>query len=277
MKTHKPDPFFDFAKQPDNQIDLATGALLIAQSEYPQLNIDTYLQQLDEMADVVRQRLNGVTLPDHQIAQLNRYLFTEQLFRGDYENYGALDNNFINAVLDRKIGMPITLSIVYIEVGKRAGLPLVGVNFPTHFIVKYKRQYLDIFIDPSQSGMHMSELLLEEKLSENLGKSVELESSMLLEATPREILARMLRNLIRAYTHLEQEDKALQAAQRITWLLPKSAVDLQHFGFLLCKNHAYNDAISTFEKCIELEEDLTEVAMLEENIQLARQFLARFN
>ncbi len=277
MNKYRLDSFFHFATQPENELELATGALLIAKTEYPELKIETYLQQLDEMASIVRERIKGITFPEQQIDELNRYLFREKCFRGTRETDDALANNFLNTVLDRKIGIPITLSIIYIEVGKRAGLPLAGVNFPTHFIVKYKRAYIDIFIDAFESGGHMSELILEEKLTENLGESVELHPSMLVEATNKEILARILRNLMRTYMRDEQTDKALQAAEHITWLLPNSATDLQLFGFLLYKNHAYNDAIATFEKCLEIEKDPIEIAMLEQNIQLAQQSLARLN
>lgn len=277
MEHHPPEPIFDFANLPDSELELATGALLIAKSDYPELDVADYQQQLDAMADAIRQNLQGTALPEHHIAEMNRYLFEEQKFQGNNKDYYALSNNFLNVVLDRKMGLPITLSVLYIEVGKRAGLPLVGVNFPGHFLVKYKSEHLDVFIDAFDSGKFMSENALEAKLQETFGQPINLQPSMLTEATHREILARILRNLMHAYTRLERHDAALQAAQRITWFLPNSAGALRQFGYMLYRNNAYSDAISVFQRCLEIEENPVEVAAIERNIRVLRQLLARLN
>lgn len=277
MEHHPPEPIFDFANLPDSELELATGALLIAKSDYPELDVADYQQRLDAMADAIRQNLQGTALPEHHIAEMNRYLFEEQKFQGNNKDYYALSNNFLNVVLDRKMGLPITLSVLYIEVGKRAGLPLAGVNFPGHFLVKYKSEHLDVFIDAFDSGKFMSENALEAKLQETFGQPINLQPSMLTEATHREILVRILRNLMHAYTRLERHDAALQAAQRITWFLPNSAGALRQFGYMLYRNNAYGDAISVFERCLEIEDNPVEVAAIERNIRVLRQLLARLN
>jgi len=277
MKSAEFDSFLYFADQPDSVIGLAIGALHIAQGEYPDLDIDSYLHQLDEMADAVRERVQQTMFPERHIAELNRYLFEEKGFKGNVDNYYALDNNFLNAVLDKKTGIPITLSVVYIEVGKRAGLPLVGINFPSHFIVKYTYQHLDIFVDPYDNGNFMSEDALRTKLQENFRKPVELQRSMLTETTNKEVLARILRNLVRAYTGRERYDKAAEAAQRITWLLPNAALDYRQLGYLFYKNNAYNKAITAFEKYLQLEANAPDAAVIERNIQVLRKLLARLN
>ena len=277
MEHRPPDAVFDFANLPDAQLELATGALLIAQSDYPELDIAAYLQRLDAMADAIRQKVQGTALPEHHIAEMNRYLFEEQGFQGNNKDYYALGNNFLNVVLDRKRGLPITLSVVYIEVGRRAGLPIVGVNFPSHFLVKYKREHLDVFLDAFDNGKFMSEEALSAKLQETFGQPIALQPSMLTEATNREILARILRNLMQAYTRLERHDAALQAAQRITWFLPDSTAALRQFGYMLYRNSAYSDAISVFERCLEIEENPVEIAAIERNIRVLRQLLARLN
>lgn len=274
---YPPDPVFDFANLPDAELELARGALLIAQSEYPELDIAAYLHQLDTMADAICQKVQETTFPEHHIAELNRYLFEEQGFQGNNRDYYALSNNLLNVVLDRKTGMPITLAVVYIEVGRRAGLPLVGVNFPSHFLVKYKREHLDVFIDTFDNGKFMSEAALEAKLQETFGHPVGLLPSMLTEATNKEILARILRNLMHAYSRLGRDDEALQAAQRITWFLPNAAGDLRRLGYMLYRKSAYSDAISVFERCLHIEENPVEVAAIERNIKVLRQLLARLN
>jgi len=277
--TKKPqtDPFFSFANLDSNEVELATGALLIAQSEYRELNIENYLHQLDEMADTVRERIQEATLPEQHITELNRYLFQEKGFTGNTDNYYALGNNFLNFVLDKKIGIPITLGVVYIEVGRRAGLPLVGVNFPGHFLVRYQRDHLDILLDVFENGSFMCEDALQAKLQETHGESVPLESSMLTEATDKEILARILRNLTRAYTLLENYDKALTAAERITWLLPNAAADYRLLGYLQYKNHAYGEGIAAFETYLQLSDAPPDATAVERNIQHLQKLLSRLN
>ena len=277
--TQKPhtDPFFSFAHLDSDEVELATGALLIAQSEYRELNIENYLYQLDEMADAVRERIQAATLPEQHITELNRYLFEEKGFTGNIDNYYALGNNFLNFVLDKKTGIPITLGVVYIEVGRRAGLPLVGVNFPGHFLVRYQREHLDILLDVFEKGSFMCEDSLRSKLQETLGDSVPLESSMLTEATDKEILARILRNLTRAYTLLENYDKALTAAERITWLLPNTAADYRLLGYLHYKNHAYSKGIAAFETYLRLADAPSDATAVERNIQHLQKLLSRLN
>ena len=271
------DPFFSFANLDNNEVQLARGALLIAESEYRELNIENYLHQLDEMADVVRERIQETTLPEQHIAELNRYLFQEKGFTGNTDNYYALGNNFLNFVLDKKTGIPITLGVVYIEVGRRAGLPLVGVNFPGHFLVRYQREHLDILLDVFENGSFMCEDSLQAKLQETLGDSALLESNMLTEATDKEILARILRNLTRAYTLLENYDKALTAAERITWLLPNTAADYRLLGYLHYKNHAYSESIVAFETYLRIAKTPSDATAVERNIQHLQKLLSRLN
>ncbi len=276
-KNPKSDPFFSFANLDNDEIQLATGALLIAQSEYPDLNIETCLRQLDNMAEAVREQIQGATLPEQHIAELNRYLFEEKGFTGNIDNYYALGNNFLNVVLKKKTGIPITLGVVYIEVGRRAGLPLVGVNFPSHFLVKYQREHLDILLDVFENGMFMDDDRLHAKLQANFGEEVQLERNMLAETTDKEILARILRNLTRAYALLEQYDKALTAAECITWLSPKAAGDYRTLGYLYYKNHAYGESITAFETYLQLAGKTPDTAAVEENIQHLHKLLSRLN
>ncbi len=277
IKKSQTDPFFSFANLDNGEIQLATGALLIAQSEYCELNIENYLHQLDEMADTVRDRIQEMTLPEQYIAELNRYLFQERGFTGNTDNYYALGNNFLNFVIDKKTGIPITLAVVYLEVGRRAGLPLVGVNFPGHFLVKYQSEHLDILLDVFENGTCMTEDTLRAKLQASFDETVSLEPSMLAEATDKEILARILRNLTRAYTLLEQYDKALTAAERITWLLPNIAADYRLLGYLHYKNHAYSEGITAFEKYLHLAETPPDAIEIERNIQHLEKLLSSLN
>src|SRR2546427_11095820 len=133
---------------PDGAIDLGHASLLIAREEYPDLDVHGYLERLDEMAREIRGRMKGTEGAKSQIAHLNRLLFEEMGFRGNREEYYDPRNSFLNDVLDRRIGIPITLAVLYVAIGERAGLPVRGVGMPGHFLVKYAPATSgEIFID----------------------------------------------------------------------------------------------------------------------------------
>ncbi len=276
-KSPNSDPFFAFASLDNSELELAKGALLIAQSEYPELDIEASIHQLDEMAEAVRAQIQETTPPEQRVAALNQYLFTEKGFTGNSDNYYALGNNFLNVVLEKRTGIPITLAVVYIEVGRRAGLPLVGINFPSHFLVKYRLEHLEIFLDVFEGGTCMTDDMLQAKLEANFEVPVHLEPTMLAEATDKEILARILRNLTRTYTLLEQYDKAVTAAERITWLLPNAVGDYRMLGYLYYKTHAYSQSIRAFETYLRLADIESDVEDIEQNIQNLQRLLARLN
>ena len=144
--------FADAVARPETEIDLAGAALLVAAEEYPQLSPEPYLQRLDVLAERVRDRLANENAPLIVLQELSRVLFEEEHFRGNAGNYYDPRNSFLNDVLDRHLGIPLTLCIVYLEVGWRLGLPLAGVNFPGHFVVRYEGEALRLLADPYQEG-----------------------------------------------------------------------------------------------------------------------------
>ena len=277
-KNPRNDSFFSFANLDNEEIQLARGALLIAQSEYPELDIEACLRELDEMADAVREQIQGAPRPEQHIAELNRYLFAEKGFAGNIQNYYALENNFLNVVLKEKTGIPITLSVIYIEVGRRAGLPLVGVNFPSHFLVKYQREHLDILLDVFEGGTFMDEDRLRARLQADFGEDVPLVPNMLAESTDKEILGRILRNLTRTYINLKRYEEALIGAERTTWLLPESAGDYRTLGYLYYKTYAYSASIAAFETYLQLAgEEAQDAAAVEYSIKYLQKLLLRLN
>src|SRR3972149_3835740 len=127
----------EMVSRKEEEIELARSALLFAKEEYPGLDVGKYLQKLELMAEEIKSRIGNNTDPHFLISEINRYLFTEEGFRGNEDDYYDPRNSFLNDVLDRKTGIPITLSVLYIEIASRLGLILLGVGFPGHFIVKY--------------------------------------------------------------------------------------------------------------------------------------------
>ncbi len=205
------------------RINLCEAALMCAQDFYPGLDIAASMREIAAMAEVLKRRLPPDFSTTHRLLALNNYLFTELGFSGDGENYYDPRNSFLNEVLLRKTGIPITLSILYIELGQRIGLKLAGVSFPGHFLVKIRVTGGDLVLDPYDHGRSLSEEDLRERLERFTGKeaaqSLPLED-LLESASPRQILARLLRNLKAIYLEAKDHQRALAVMNRLVVLLP---------------------------------------------------------
>src|SRR2546423_2732451 len=156
MSTRSRRTFQQLVTLPDGAIPLAEAALLMACEEYPQLEISPYLDQLDEIAATVKARVREEDSPREVVAKINEVLFDQFGFRGNEDNYYDPRNSFFNDVLDRRLGIPITLSAVYLEVARRLNFPMSGVGMPGHFIVKYGDPDQEFFLDPFHSGAIMT-------------------------------------------------------------------------------------------------------------------------
>ena len=205
------------------RIDLAEAALLCAQDAYPDLDIRSSLDDLDRLASTLHKRLPPDFSTTHRLIALNNYLFRELGFAGNDNEYYDPRNSFLNDVITRKTGIPITLSILYLEVGTRLGLKLKGVSFPGHFLVKVRVTGGELVLDPYAGGRSLSEEELRERLAQFAGeqtaKTAPLEE-FLEAATPRQILARLLRNLKAIYLEADETERALDVMNRLVILLP---------------------------------------------------------
>lgn len=270
------DALFDLAQLENDQIDLANGALLIARDAYTDLDIEVYLQRLNQMAEELKSQIGEETDTSGQINHLNRYLFETQEFTGSsQENYYDVRNSYLNEVLERKIGIPITLSIVYMEIGKRIGLPLVGVGFPGHFIVKHRN--LETVIDPFEKGRILSDEDLSERLNQIFRESVPIHPRFLQAVTHKEILARMLRNLRQIHFRVGEYEKAAKAAEQITWLAPQSAQDYRDLGYLSYQVNAYAKSLDSFNTYLRLSDDPPDKEEIHRNIRVLTQQIAKLN
>ena len=200
---------------PDDEIDLARISLLVAATEYPRLDVDVELGVLDSLAAGAARRLEAGREPLASTNDLSEYLFDEVGFRGNSEDYYDPRNSFLNDVLSRRLGIPITLSLVYIEVGKRLAIPLAGVGMPGHFLVKHL-EVADLFIDPFHGGILLSEEECARRVEEVTQSTVPWNSRYLDPVSNREFVARIVRNL--KGTYLRQQDYARSLAM-IDWLV----------------------------------------------------------
>src|SRR5215472_732602 len=184
----------------DASIDVATAALAIARTEYPALDLPYYISRLDGLAKRVRSRLRNSPTTRETIALLNRVLFDEEGLRGNRENYYDPRNSFLNDVLDRKLGIPISLSVVYMEVARRVGFPIAGTGMPGHFLLKHHDVMSgEILIDPFNRGRIVGSAECQQRLNEIYSGQVELKPEFTQAVTHRQILTRVLNNLRQIY------------------------------------------------------------------------------
>jgi regulator of sirC expression with transglutaminase-like and TPR domain len=247
--------FAAMVARPDDEVDLAAAALLIAAEEYPQLVPEAYCRRLDELAERVRDRQWDATAPVVILQDLNRVLFEEEGFRGNSDNYYDPRNSFLNDVLDRRLGIPITLSVIYLEVGWRLGLPLQGVNFPGHFLVRYDGEALKLLVDPFQGGLLRFEDEAQGLLDHVYGGAVPLQPEYLRKAGPKDILVRMLENLKGNYLNARDDERALGALERILLVRPDSADHVRDCGIVLTRLGRQADAAAALERYLELVPD----------------------
>ena len=185
---------------PDSPMDLEHGAFLIARYAYPSLTVTSYTRQLDEMAQEVQDRIGPRASGEETIKTLNRYLFTEQGFKGNTKNYYELENSYLNCVIDRRTGIPISLSTVYLLVGKRLGLPVHGIGMPGHFLVKFESDRYKVFVDCFNGGALLTEKNCQRFLTE---AGYGFDEKYLQQSPVRAILSRMIKNLLAIYAKLD--------------------------------------------------------------------------
>ncbi len=246
----------------EEAINLAEAALLIAQEEYPDMDVAVYLDRLDQMAEEVDKRAWNQKDPYGRLEALNRYLFDKAQFRGNTVEYYDPLNSFLNEVLDRRTGVPITISTVYLEVGWRLGLPLLGVGFPAHFLVKYSSPEGEIVIDPFHRGAVLNEEDCQSRLDESYVGRVRFQQSFLATSTKRQILTRILTNLKGIYLAAKDHRRALAAIERILLIDPDLGREVRDRGILRMRLKQTSQAVADLERYLTMNpkaEDAEEV------------------
>jgi regulator of sirC expression with transglutaminase-like and TPR domain len=226
---------------PDDQIDLAEAALMIAATEYPGLDPAPCLETLDQLAARVQA---GPTLSAlANIAAINTVLFEEENFEGNTKEYDDPRNSYLNDVLVRKTGIPITLSLVYTEVARRKGVPLAGVGFPGHFLVKHPGPPAEIIVDPFHRGEVLSPADCSALLREHFGPEAELKSEYFAAATKKQILARMLNNLKGSYYRRNNYLKVLTMIELALATREDVLTNVRDRGMVYFAMRRYSDAV----------------------------------
>ena len=269
------DRLAEVMQQPEERISLAEAALLIAASEYPDLDAAQYIRRLDAMAETVGQRVGGETDPFRMIERINQFLFQEEGFSGNTHDYYDPRNSFLNEVLDRKTGIPITLSTLYLEMAGRLNIPLVGVGMPGHFLVKHP--YFDILIDPFDQGRILSEDDCRARMQQVLGDSVPFDKSFLDAAGKCQIVTRMLNNLRGIYVNSRQYQKALDMSELVLAFHPDSPEERKQRAALLLHLRRYSDAVADLNFYLEHNPGADDVVQVRQTVANLRKTLAQMN
>jgi regulator of sirC expression with transglutaminase-like and TPR domain len=269
----------------DEKIDLARACLLIAQDAYPGLEIDRYLGDIERMALRLRSRMPQAGGAEERVVALNQYLFDDLGFQGNADDYYDPRNSYLNEVIDRRIGIPITLSILYMEVGRRIGLPIEGVSFPGHFLVRLRMRGGTLVIDPFTGGVPLSEVELRERLQRVIPQGVadnvpvaELPMDQFLEpATNRQILSRLLRNLKGIYRDTDKPERMLEVLNRMLIISPGASAELRDRGFLYHRLECWRPALKDLTDYAEREPDAPDLDDVRAKLMELSALCARLN
>jgi regulator of sirC expression with transglutaminase-like and TPR domain len=262
----------------DASIHLAAAALAIARMEYPLLDAPYYLSRLDALAKRVRGKMRANPTPREMIALLNRVLCDEEGLRGNRDDYYDPRNSFLNDVLDVKLGIPITLSVIYMDVARRVGFPIAGTGMPGHFLLKHHDVLAgDIVIDPFNRGRIVGTDECQQRLNEIYSGSVELRPEFLHAVPNRDILRRMLNNLRQIYFTRRNMTKGLAVLDYLLAIPPLDIDLLRERGLVRLGLEQYLGAAQDLGVYLKVRPDGEDAKEVEETLDMLRQLLARLN
>ena len=262
--------FYREINLPEEQINLDKAALYLAKEEYPELDVEEYLNVLDVMAAEIKERLPKENYPLRIIKSINNYLYQDLGFRGNTRDYYDPRNSFLNQVIERRTGIPITLALFYLEIAKRINFPMVGIGMPGHFLIKPDFEDADIYVDAFNEGEILFPQDCAERLAQIYGQPVAMRPEFLEAVGPKKLLTRMLTNLKVIYINRAEELKALAVIERILLLFPEAVVERRDRGVLYYQLGRWTEARQ------DLESYLTQIPEARD-ANLIRGLLARMN
>jgi len=272
-------------RREDRDIDLALCCLLIAQDAYPALDVGRYMDEIERMALRLRADMPEALDPEERIVALNEFLFGELGYGGNARDYYDPRNSYLNDVLDRRTGIPITLSVLYMELGRRVGLAVDGVSFPGHFLVRVQLRTGVIVLDPFAGGAPQSEAELRARLKRVIPEGVaddvpvaELPLDQFLEpASKRQILMRLLRNLKAIYRDTDKPERQLEVLNRMLAVTPDAAAELRDRGQVYQRLECWQPALKDFTEYLERDPDASDVDDVRVRMMELRALCARMS
>jgi len=269
--------FTELLQQSEEQLPLTEAAFLIASTEYPSLDPQPYFVQLEQMARTVAARLATTADVYAALEALNHHLFTELGFRGNREDYYDPRNSFLNDVLDRRTGIPITLSVVYLDVAARVGVPLAGVGLPGHFLLRHADRGRELFIDPFHQGLLLTREDCDARLKDLYGEEVELKDEHLEPVSQRALLFRLLNNLRGIYLQGQSWEKALIILAWMLAVAPGELDLLRDRGLVRAKLMQFTHAIADLDAYLTRAPDSPDADQLRQTLAAMAQYRSRIN
>lgn len=247
----------------EEEIDLARAALYIAQEEMPNLEVDQYFSQLDQWAQRVEALLPTERYPLRVIQVLNQVLYEELEFKGNQEDYYDPRNSFLNEVMERRTGIPITLALVYLEVARRVDFPMVGIGMPGHFLIRPEFKDAGIFVDAFHQGEVLFPQECQDRLEQVFAQPVELKPEFLEAVSKREFLARMLTNLKLIYINRQDLERALGVIERLLLVFPDALTEQRDRGLLSYQLGRIPSAIADLKTYLAHFPDASDASMIQ--------------
>jgi regulator of sirC expression with transglutaminase-like and TPR domain len=283
--SHPLEPFAQLLGGDDSRIDLARACLMIAQDAYPGLDVDRYLGEIERMAIRLRARMPQANAAEEKVVALNQFLFDDLGYWGNTDDYYDPRNSYLNEVIDRKTGTPISLAILYMELGRRIGLPLEGVSFPGHFLVRLRLRGGTLVLDPFAGGTPQSEAELRERLQRVIPEGaaggvapVELPLDQFLEpASNRQILARVLRNLKGIYREKDKPERMLEVLNRMLVVAPDASSELRDRGYVYQRLECWRPALKDLTDYAEREPEAPDLDDVRVKLMELSALCARLN
>jgi regulator of sirC expression with transglutaminase-like and TPR domain len=282
-------PFSEQLSREDADIDLARACLQIAEDAYPGLDVDGYVGEIERFAKRLRARIPVGAGAEDRVIALNEFLFADLGFSGSADNYYDPRNSYLNEVIDRRRGIPITLSVLYMEIGQRIELPLRGVSFPGHFLVRLPLRGGTLVLDPFSGGAPQSAAELRERLQRVIPRGLgvgepggvpvsDLPLEQFIEpASNRQILARLLRNLKGVYRERDKPDRLLDVLNRMIIVAPDAAAERRDRGYLYHRLECWRPALQDLADYLEREPNAPDLDEVRARMVELSQRCARLN
>jgi regulator of sirC expression with transglutaminase-like and TPR domain len=257
---------------------LAEACLLVAQDAYPDLDVAAHLHQLDAIAAGFERGIARESAVEARLEALNDHLYGELGFHGNAEDYYDARNSYLNDVLARRTGIPITLSVVHLEVARRVGLSMQGVSFPGHFLVRVRVGGRTLVLDPFGRGAPQSEAALRERLGQVLPRPPEPDEPIdryLEAASPREIVARVLRNLKAIHVRNDAPERVLDVLNRLLLVAPEATGELRDRGLVYARLECFRPALADLQSYLRRVPDAPDAAAIHGKIVALKERVAR--
>ncbi len=269
--------FLELAALSEEAFPLDRAALALALEEYPGIDTQAYLRRLDALAASAEVLIGMDRAPVNIIESINKVLFVQEGLRGNSEDYYDPRNSYLNEVLDRRLGIPISLSVIYIEVANRISFPITGIGFPGHFLVKHVSDDREVIIDPFNLGRILTLNDCQELLDKTTNSSVQMNASLLQPMEKRAIITRMLYNLKGIYTQKDQYQMALSVIEKILMLNPSAPSEVRDRGLLYMETSLFAKALADLESYLKNAIAPEDCSNIENHVKMLRKIVCANN